>query len=301
MHHVDLLPTFVAAAGGRIPPPVDGVDQWGAITKFAEEHAALATLGADTKVLSAATWGPRDEIVFDISLSSLNKSNGLNEAPVDMRVPYVDGVVAYRFREMKLLRRHTDDVWYAPSTRWKPNCTAQYCQMNKEFEITHRCGWDTFLFNLTEDPDERNNLVLGEKLLKVRAELETRVRATTRRATTSRSTASRSTPREPRVLQGGRLRRAVGRRRGVGLRRGALMERAARRRAPDAPAAAAPPPPPTQTHNKQLPFPWFSFWFAADCVLRYTKLRRSRRPDGVPARSSGRAVPVRIRAAGRRL
>ena len=36
--------------------------------------------------------------------------------------------------------------------------------MNKEFEITHRCGWDTFLFNLTEDPDERNNLVLDEKL-----------------------------------------------------------------------------------------------------------------------------------------
>ena len=177
MHHVDLLPTFVAAAGGRIPPnAVDGVDQWGAITRFADEHASLASVGLDTKVLSAATWGPRDEIVFDISLSSLNKSNGLNEAPVDMRVPYVDGVVAYRFREMKLLRRHTDDVWYAPSTRWKPNCTAQYCQMNKEFEITHRCGWDTFLFNLTEDPDERNNLVLDEKLLKVRAELETRVR-----------------------------------------------------------------------------------------------------------------------------
>ena len=68
MHHVDLLPTFVAAAGGRIPPnAVDGVDQWGAITRFADEHASLASVGLDTKVLSAATWGPRDEIVFALS------------------------------------------------------------------------------------------------------------------------------------------------------------------------------------------------------------------------------------------
>ena len=160
MHHVDWLPTFVSVAGGHVPPDdLDGIDQWAALRDVA--------LPQD---------GPRDEIVFDISLASMNKSNGLDEAPVDMRVPYVDGVVAYRYREMKLLRRHTDDVWYAPSTKWKPNCTAQYCQMNKEYEIVHRCGWDTFLFNLTEDPEERNNLVLDANLLKLRSELETRVR-----------------------------------------------------------------------------------------------------------------------------
>ncbi|KAJ8600944.1 hypothetical protein CTAYLR_005080 [Chrysophaeum taylorii] len=176
MHHVDWLPTIVAGiAGGDVSKTdaddlgIDGVDHWAWIKSVRVED--------DSPLLAAPldAVGPRDEIVFDISTAAYNLSYGTDSAPKDLRLPYADAIIAYRYKHLKLLKRHTDDdAYYRPDRGYLPNCTAMFCMMNRELYSTQeaRCDFTDFLFNLTEDPLEQNNLADHPHYRHIRRDLE---------------------------------------------------------------------------------------------------------------------------------
>ena len=175
MHHVDWLATIVVGlAGGSLDDAdvaVDSLDHW--------THIASADSPHDGDLLPAPVLpvGPRTEIVFDISTATYNLSYGSDAAPVDLRLPYDEAIVAYRYRNLKLLKRHTtDDTHYREDAAYYPNCTAMFCQMNRELYTTQRerCEFADFLFNLTADPLESTNLADDPAYLPLRRDLEQR-------------------------------------------------------------------------------------------------------------------------------
>lgn len=150
MHHVDWYTTFLSLAKysrSQLLNVLDGVDHWDAITGVSE--------------------GPRKEIVLDLSSVAV-----INHTRREMGFEYA--VIAYIYEEMKLLQNVPDDTWYNPNTTYPSTCVGRTCKMSGW--LNHEsCGWSNWLFNLTEDPYERNNLYYDPAYAAVRRDLMSRV------------------------------------------------------------------------------------------------------------------------------
>lgn len=135
IHHVDWYPTFLALANSidsNLTADLDGVNQWQAI------------MGLKS--------APRKEIVLDLSdVAVINRTR--------TKVSYDYAVIAYIYTDMKLLENVPTDIWYLPNETYPATCTGRACKISGWMSSdTDSCGWGNFLFNLTADPYERNNL-----------------------------------------------------------------------------------------------------------------------------------------------
>lgn len=132
MHHVDLLTTFVALAGGDAKEQdgdLDGFDLW----------PALSTPGVAS---------PREEVVLNLPRNS-NWHLGTNET--DQGIAIISG----RF---KLLINHFRDGAYKPEPFNGTVPTCYYTDYSHDKE-TGGCVFENFLFDLENDPTEQTNLV----------------------------------------------------------------------------------------------------------------------------------------------
>lgn len=151
MHHVDWYTTFLSLAKyskTELWNALDGVDHWDAI--------------------GGVSPAPRKEIVLDLSSVAV-----INHTRLEMGFEYA--VIAYIYAEMKLLQNVPNDIWYHPNTTYPSTCVGRTCKMSGWMNGDSECGWSNFLFNLTEDPYERNNLYYDPAFAAVRRDLMSRV------------------------------------------------------------------------------------------------------------------------------
>ena len=145
MHHVDWLPTFVALAHGAHVPDVDGVDQWTAIVGKASP--------------------PRTELVLDLPRNASCAGRPCGDKHDDddalSRARDMHGVVAIREGDLKLILLVGNDTWYDPHTMTASCPYTAFSTLCDTFvtRLSGSCAWQSFMFNISADPDERNNLI----------------------------------------------------------------------------------------------------------------------------------------------
>ena len=153
MHHVDLLTTFIALAGGDVSSTtiehgLDGYDMWPAIR--------------------GEVTGPRSELVLNMPREKTWK---LGENKTD------EGV-AIRMGNYKMLLNHPVDYWFSPnkgqdyhSAEEMMAAVCQYDFYTSARTTNSQCEYMNLLFDLSLDPHERNNLWISQDHQEIRQAL----------------------------------------------------------------------------------------------------------------------------------
>jgi len=154
MHHVDLLTTLYSMGGGDVGVlkatakgvDLDGLDHWPA--------------------LQGLSTSPRLELVLNLPRNQDWKIGHWNNT---------EQGVALRVGKYKLLINHVYDEWFEPSPNsLSSNMMAAQCQYDVDTYSTNNfCKYDNYLFDLTVDPTERDNLYYSDDddVLKVKASM----------------------------------------------------------------------------------------------------------------------------------
>lgn len=156
MHHVDLVTTFYGLGGGDVDAlketytDLDGFDHWTAI--------------------QGLTTGPRTEIVLNLPRS---ETWTLGESKTD------EGV-AIRVGNFKMLVNHAVDYWFSPNPgedhHNANDMMASMCQYNfYSVDANSECVFSNFLFDVSTDPYERNNLWDDDDYKKVKYAIVDRI------------------------------------------------------------------------------------------------------------------------------
>lgn len=138
MHISDWLPTILSAIGhsGSIPKDIDGIDQWAAIQ---------GTVSA-----------PREILMHNYDAWT-TKTNGTEE----FLAPLAGARGAVRVGHMKLIANEYALPWYSPrqvDVENEEDTSEEDFMYLQDCEHTPNDGINTFLFNITEDPNETTDL-----------------------------------------------------------------------------------------------------------------------------------------------
>eukprot|EP00615_Pteridomonas_danica_P014281 CAMPEP_0114396670 /NCGR_PEP_ID=MMETSP0102-20121206/13737_1 /TAXON_ID=38822 ORGANISM="Pteridomonas danica, Strain PT" /NCGR_SAMPLE_ID=MMETSP0102 /ASSEMBLY_ACC=CAM_ASM_000212 /LENGTH=294 /DNA_ID=CAMNT_0001557495 /DNA_START=9 /DNA_END=893 /DNA_ORIENTATION=+ len=136
MHHVDLIATFYELGGGDtddLQKDSDSLSQWSAIM--------------------GDTTSPRSEVILNLPRS---RSWKIGESQTS------EGA-AIRMGNYKMLLNHAYDSWFSPSTGEDFHSASAMIGMACEYSFYSTgggssCVFGNYLFNILEDPTEKNNL-----------------------------------------------------------------------------------------------------------------------------------------------
>ena len=164
MHHVDWVATFVRLAGGNAAALREegyaSLDHWDAIAAGPKYNRTV-----------------RDELVLDLPQnSSFDFLTGGGGGKAAANLADWHGVVALRVGNFKLLYTMGNETWF-PSEMRSDTCPyyafSDTCATNLQ-ALSTDCEWSNFLFDVVNDPYERNNLFHSDEHAGLRASLEAR-------------------------------------------------------------------------------------------------------------------------------
>ena len=164
MHHVDWVATFVRLAGGNAAALREegyaSLDHWDAIAAGPKYNRTV-----------------RDELVLDLPQNaSFDFLTGGGGGKAAANLADWHGVVALRVGNFKLLYTTGNETWF-PSEMRSDTCPyyafSDTCATNLQ-ELSTACEWQNFIFDVANDPYERNNLFHSDEHAGLRASLEAR-------------------------------------------------------------------------------------------------------------------------------
>ncbi|XP_028030981.1 arylsulfatase B-like [Bombyx mandarina] len=158
-HVTDWLPTLVAAAGGKAPTGIDGVNQWNALTKDEDSSRKRLLLTVD----DLNGWAAYRDGDFKIIIGDVDKETSvyLGNEFKELRLPVhlyestlLSSEAAHVFKEILDLYLDLDEIFHKRdklSLRSKHN-------ISQEFNFCVPTRESGCLFNITADPLETTNL-----------------------------------------------------------------------------------------------------------------------------------------------